>query len=62
MRFDVTDSSLRFDELRVIGAAASDQRNHWHARFQLEETEIVWDKPVELRMKADVAVQGTPRL
>jgi hypothetical protein len=42
-----------------IGAAASDQRNHWHARLQLEETEIVWDKPIEPRMKADVVVQDT---
>ncbi|WP_200344673.1 hypothetical protein [Halochromatium glycolicum] len=59
MRFDITGSSLRFDEFRVIGAAASDQRAQWHARLQLEETEIVWDKPVELRMKADVTVQDT---
>jgi hypothetical protein len=59
MRFDVTGSSLRFDEFRVLGAAASDQRAQWHARLQLEETEIVWDKPVELRMKADVTVQDT---
>lgn len=59
MRFDITGSSLRFDKFRVSGAAGSDQRAHWHARLQLEETEIVWDKPMQLRMQADISVQDT---
>jgi hypothetical protein len=59
MRFDITGSSLRFDEFRVHGQAASDDRTHWHARLQLEETEVVWDKPMQLHMNADITVQDT---
>jgi hypothetical protein len=59
MRFDITGSSLLLSDLRVAGAAASATDRRWHARLQLEDTEVVWHKPMQLAMKAGVTVQDT---
>lgn len=59
MRFDITGSSLVLSDLRVAGAAAPTTDRHWQARLQLEDTEVVWRKPMQLDMKAGVTVQDS---
>ncbi len=59
MRFDITGSSLLLSDLRVAGAAAPTTDRRWQARLQLEDTEVVWRKPMQLDMKAGVTVQDS---
>jgi hypothetical protein len=59
LRFDITGSSLVLDGFRVAGATASTTDEYWHARLQLEDTEVVWQKPMHLDMKADITVKDT---
>ena len=59
LRFDITGSSLLLEGFRVAGATASSADTDWHARLQLQDTEILWHKPVHLAMKADVTVKDT---
>lgn len=59
MRFDITGSSLVLDDVRVAGAVTDRATPDWHARLQLEETEAVWHKPVQLDLKAGLTVRDT---
>ena len=59
LRFDITGSSLTLSGFNVTGATASTKDQGWHARLQLEDTELVWQKPMQLDLKADVTVQDT---
>jgi hypothetical protein len=59
MRFDITGSSLTLTGFRVTGDTASTTDPDWHARLQLEDTELVWQRPMQLDLKADVTVQDT---
>lgn len=59
MRFDITGSSLTLSGFNVTGATASTADPGWHARLQLEDTEVLWQKPMQLDLKADVTVQDT---
>jgi hypothetical protein len=59
LRFDITGSSLTLSGFNVTGATASTTDPDWHARLQLEDTELVWQKPMQLDLKADVTVQDT---
>jgi hypothetical protein len=59
LRFDISGSSLLLTGFRVVGANASTADPDWHARLQLEESEIRWRKPMELAMKADITVKDT---
>ncbi|NEX18467.1 MAG: hypothetical protein C1943_18165 [Halochromatium sp.] len=59
LRFDISGSSLRLDRVQVIGAAGSAQSPDWHARLQLEDTEVLWQKPMHLDMLADITVRDT---
>jgi hypothetical protein len=58
MRFDITGSSLLVERLRVAGATSSTAAD-WRARLQLEDTEVLWQKPMHLDMKADLVVKDT---
>jgi hypothetical protein len=57
MRFDITGSAITLDRFRVTGKTASAVAPDWHARLQLEETEVLWHKPMHLDMKAAVTVK-----
>ncbi|MCF7978382.1 MAG: hypothetical protein K9L82_10245, partial [Chromatiaceae bacterium] len=59
LRFDITGSSLRLDRVQVVGAAGSAQSPDWHARLQLEDTEVLWQKPMHLDMLADITIRDT---
>jgi hypothetical protein len=59
LRFDITGSSLVLDGFQVAGSTASTHDAHWHARLQLEDTEVLWQKPMHLDMQADVTVKDT---
>lgn len=59
LRFDITGSSLVLDGFRVMGPSASTTDEHWHARLQLEDTEVLWQKPMHLDMQADITVKDT---
>ena len=59
MRFDITGSSLVLEGLKVAGSTTSVSGTDWHARLQLEDTEVLWQKPMHLAMKADVTVKDT---
>jgi hypothetical protein len=59
MRFDITGSSLVLEGLEVVGNATSFSGADWHARLQLEDTEVLWQKPMHLDMKADMTVKDT---
>jgi hypothetical protein len=59
MRFDVTGSSLLFDNFDVDGANASHEGSRWGARIQLDQSELVWNKPMKLSTKAIMTVTDT---
>lgn len=59
MRFDLSGSSLRFDELRVHGTSRDAANPGWHARVQLEQTDLEWEKPMQLQMVADLSISDT---
>jgi hypothetical protein len=59
MRFDITGSSLVLEGLEVVGNTTSVSGAEWHARLQLEDTEVLWQKPMHLDMKADMTVKDT---
>lgn len=59
MRFDITGSSIVLDGFQVIGDTASATAPDWHARLQLEETKVLWRKPMHLAMKADLLIKDT---
>jgi len=59
MRFDVRGSSLRLDDFKVVGETASHRQPDWHARIQVQEAELRWQKPMQLEMKAGVTVKDS---
>jgi hypothetical protein len=60
LHFDITGSSVLLEGFRVIGAAGSASTpDDWHARLQLDETQIRWHKPMHLDMQAYVTVKDT---
>lgn len=59
MRFDITGSSIVLDGFQVIGDTASATAPDWHARLQLEETEVHWRKPMHLEMEAGLSIKDT---
>jgi hypothetical protein len=59
LRFDITGSSLVLTGFGVTGRTASTTDADWHARLQMEETEMLWQKPMHLDLKADITVKDT---
>jgi hypothetical protein len=59
LRFDITGSSLVLDGWRVAGPTASTSDDHWHARLQLDDTQVLWHKPMQLGTKAYVTMKDT---
>lgn len=59
LRFDITGSSIVLDGFQVTGDIASATVPGWHARLQLEEAEVLWQKPMHLDMKADLTIRDT---
>jgi len=59
LRFEVTGSSLLFDNFDVSGASASHDGSGWGARIQLDESELVWSKPIALSTRATMTVTDT---
>jgi len=59
MRFDITGSSVVLDDVQVIGKVGSARAPDWHARLQLEETQVLWHKPMHLDMAAGIIIKDT---
>ena len=59
MRFDITGSSVVLDNVQLIGKVGSARAPDWHARLQLEETQVLWHKPMHLDMTAGIVVKDT---
>jgi hypothetical protein len=59
MRFDLTGSSLVLDGFQVFGKISSAQAPDWHARLQLEESEVLWHKPMHLDMTAGITIKDS---
>jgi hypothetical protein len=59
MRFDITGSAIAVDAFRVTGRTASAGASDWHAQLQLEDTEVSWQKPMELDMTAGITIKDT---
>ena len=59
MWFDITGSSVVLDDFQVIGKVRSAREPSWHARLQLEETEVLWHKPMRLNMSAGIAIKDS---
>lgn len=59
MRFDVTGSSLSLDHFVVAGETATSDRPDWSAQVQLDETTVVWTKPMALTMEATLGIEDT---
>lgn len=59
LRFDFTGSSLLPNSVQIVGPTPSATDDDWHARLQLEDTEVLWQKPMHLDMQADVTVNDT---
>ncbi len=59
MRFDITGSSIVLDDVQAFGKVGSARAPDWHARLQLEETEVLWHKPMHLDMTAGINIKDT---
>lgn len=59
MRFDITGSKLALNQVRVKGPVAATAAPDWHLRLQLEDTEVRWHKPMQLKTTAGVSVKDT---
>lgn len=59
MRFDITGSAIALDAFRVAGRTASAGASAWHAQLQLEDTEVSWQKPMDLDMTAGITIKDT---
>ncbi|UHD17876.1 hypothetical protein [Thiocapsa bogorovii] len=59
LRFDITGSSVMLKGFRVAGESGSTSAPDWHARLQLDETQVRWHKPMHLTTQAYVTVKNT---
>lgn len=59
LRFDISNSSLLLDGVRVTGPTTSTTDEDWRAHFQFEDAEVSWEKPMRLAMKAELSVKDT---
>jgi translocation and assembly module TamB len=59
MRFDISGSSVLLDKFKVIGRVGSVQARDWHGRLQLEDTQVLWRKPMHLDMTAGIRIKDT---
>jgi hypothetical protein len=59
MRFDVGGSALRLENVRVQGETRSHDEAGWSARLQLDDTDLVWEKPMRLDLTAGVTLEDT---
>lgn len=55
----LADGELDLDGFQVVGETASHRQPDWHARFQVEQAEVVWRKPLHLEMTAGVTIKDT---
>jgi hypothetical protein len=59
MRFDVGGSALRLENVRVRGETQSQEEAGWSARLQLDDTELVWERPMRLDLIAGITLEDT---
>jgi hypothetical protein len=59
MRFDITGSKLALDRVRVKGPVVAAAAPDWHLRLQLEDTEVRWHKPMQLKTTAGISIKDT---
>ena len=57
LRFDIAGSSLVLDRVQVVGPTRSSRQPDWKAHFQLQKADVVWRKPMHMRMTAGVTVK-----
>lgn len=58
MRFDIAGSKLALDRVRVKGPVAATAPD-WHLRLQLEDGEVRWRKPMQLKATAGISIKDT---
>jgi len=56
MEFDINGSALVLERVQVAGATAG-QRQDWHARLELEQAGVRWQKPITLDATAGVTLK-----
>jgi len=59
MEFDISESSLVLDRVRVAGEEKTVEQAGWHARFDLKKGRAVWKKPTHLEVEAGIEMKDT---
>jgi hypothetical protein len=59
MRFDIAGSKLALDRVRVKDPVAATAAPDWNLRLQLEDTEVRWHKPMQLKTTAGITIKDT---
>lgn len=59
MAFDISGSSLRLDDFKVVGDEKNFDQPGWSARFDIEQARVVWKKPVLLDMEGKIRMHDT---
>lgn len=54
MEFDISGSSVTFDNVRVVGNRTSHDDENWAARFLLRKAHAVWKRPISILLEADL--------
>ncbi|MCG6940789.1 MAG: hypothetical protein LJE69_06015 [Thiohalocapsa sp.] len=57
LAFDITGSALVLDRVRVDGAVADATDPDWHARLELKDARVDWQKPLTLAASANVTIK-----
>jgi hypothetical protein len=59
MAFDISGSTLRLDNFRVSGDAASREGAAWNATVRLARADTVWRPPVQVSADADLVMKDS---
>jgi hypothetical protein len=54
MDFDISGSSVTLDNVSVAGAEVSHDDENWSARFKLKKARVIWKKPINIQIEADL--------
>jgi hypothetical protein len=59
MDFDISGSSLRLDDFKVVGDQKNFDQPGWAALFDLDTARVVWKKPVLLDVEAGISMHDS---
>ena len=57
LAFDITGSALVLERVGVDGEIADAAEPDWHARVELQDARVEWQKPLALEAKAEVTIK-----